>query len=83
MHVGTPAVAMMAAKTSASVAPDINLRNPLCVGKEACKQGIHPGQTSPEVQKQGYQWRHKKDLCPPKIFFKKKNKLSDSIWMDH
>ena len=26
------------------------------------------GQTSP---KQGYQWAHKKDLCPPNFFFKK------------
>ena len=30
-------------KRSAGVAPDLNLRHPLCAGKEAHKQGIHPG----------------------------------------
>ena len=29
---------------------------------------------SPELQNRGYQWPHKKDLCPPKMFFKEKIK---------
>ena len=33
--------AMLAAKRSAAVAPEVNLRNPLCSGNKACKLGIH------------------------------------------
>ena len=36
-------VAMLATTTSAGVAPEVNLRNPLYAGNEAHKQGIHPG----------------------------------------
>ena len=51
--------AMLAAKRSAGVAPEVNLRIPLCTGKEACKQArgctatFKPGQTSAEVQIRG------------------------------
>ena len=34
---------MLAAKRSAGVAPEVNLRNLLCAGEEARKRGIHPG----------------------------------------
>ena len=34
---------MQAAKMSAGVAPEVNLRNMLHIGDKACKQGIHPG----------------------------------------
>ena len=34
---------MLAAKRSAGVALEVNLRNPLHPGEKACKQGIHPG----------------------------------------
>ena len=33
---------MLATKRSAGVAPDINLRYPLCIGHKACKSGIDP-----------------------------------------
>ena len=33
---------MLAAKRSAAVAPEVNLRNPLYRGIEACKQGVRP-----------------------------------------
>ena len=60
---------------SAGVAPEVNLRNPLCAGEKARKRGIHPGfETQGRRQqksKTGYQWSHKRDLCPPK--FLKKN----------
>ena len=32
-----------AAKMSAGVTPEMNLRNPLDTGDKACKWGIHPG----------------------------------------
>ena len=47
--------------------------------EKACKRDPpwlwNPGQTSPVTKspKQGYQWPHEKDLCPPNFFFKKKN----------
>ena len=34
---------MLAAKRVAGVTPEVNLRNPLCAGKKAHKQGIQPG----------------------------------------
>ena len=35
---------VIAVKRSAGVAPDVNIRNHLRVGEEACKRGIHnPG----------------------------------------
>ena len=40
----------------------------ITTGEKARKQGIHPGfEASDRRPKQGYQWPHKKDLCPPKI----------------
>ena len=58
---------------SAGVAPEVNLRNSLQAGDKARKWGIHPGfETQGGHPKQGYQWPHEKDLCPPKIFFLKK-----------
>ena len=35
--------AMLTSIQSAGVAPEVNLRNPLCAGEEARKQGIYPG----------------------------------------
>ena len=35
------------------------------IGKTQLLQNLGSG------PKQGYQWPHKKDLCPPKFFFKK------------
>ena len=32
---------MLAVRRSAGVAPEVNLRNPLCAGEEARKWGIH------------------------------------------
>ena len=67
---GTLPAAMLAAKRSAGVAPEVNLRHPLCAGEEAHKRRIHPLKLRAEVirsLKQGYQWPHKKDSCPPKF----------------
>ena len=35
--------AVLFAKRSAGVTPEVNLKNPLHPGKEACEQGIYPG----------------------------------------
>ena len=54
MHVRMESALMLSVQRSAGVAPEVNLRNLLCTGEKACKQGIcpgiwTPGQTSPEV----------------------------------
>ena len=68
--------AMLAAKRSAGVAPEVSVRIPLRTGNNVFKQGIYPGLkprrdiTSP---KQGYQWPQLKNIpCVekfPKILF--------------
>ena len=40
---GNGSAAMLAAKSSAGVTLEVNLRNPLYAGNEAYKRGIHPG----------------------------------------
>ena len=35
--------AMLTSIQSAGVAPEVNLRNLWCAGKEACNRGTHPG----------------------------------------
>ena len=79
---------MLAAKRSAGVAPEVNLRNSLHAGNKAHKQGgstlaLKPrGDRSP---KQGYQWSHKKGSCPPKIFLKKliHTSIKDFLFIRH
>ena len=43
MHACGEPAAMLAAKRSAGVAPEVNLRHRLWAGEEAGKQEIHPG----------------------------------------
>ena len=38
--------AILALQRWGDVTPEVSRRNPLYAGNEACKQGIHPGQTS-------------------------------------
>ena len=52
--------ARLATKRSAGVAPKVNLREHVTCTRL-------PSTNKSEVQKQGYQSRHKKHLCPPKI----------------
>ena len=64
----------------ASVAPEVNLRNPLCAGEEARKWGNppwlwNPGQTSPEVQNRGISGPTKR-TCVLQKFKKKKKKIN-------
>ena len=65
--------AMLAAKRSAGVTSDVNLRIPLCTGNEVGKQGQTQGRHH-QKSKIGYQWLHKKYWCSPKIFLKKTKK---------
>ena len=68
--------AMLAAMRSAGVTPEVNLREPVtCLHQAQIRMPtlalklIRDGSRSP---KQGYQWPHKKGLCP--INFLKKQK---------
>ena len=63
--------AMLTSIQSAGVAPEVNLRNSLYAGEEACKRGIHPG-----FETQGR--RHQKSktgvsVAPPKGYMSSKN----------
>ena len=53
------------AKRSAGVAPEVSLRNPLHTGEGSTLALKHRADVT-RSPKQGYQWPHKKDLCPPK-----------------
>ena len=69
----------------AGVTPEVNLRNLLCAGKEASKWGNSPWlwtpeQTSPKVQNRDISGPTKKDLCPTKIFKKKKKTIKIQKW---
>ena len=62
----------------AGVAPEVNLRNPLSTGEgiqaRESTLALKPRADVTRSPKQGYQWPHKKDLCPTKMF--KKNVLN-------
>ena len=65
----------------AGVAPEVNLRNPLCTDEEARKWGNppwlwNPGQTSPEVQNRGISSPTKRTCVLQKFFKKKKYNLT-------
>ena len=66
---------MLAAKRSAGVTPEVNLRNPLCIGEEAHKRGIHPGFETQGRRHQKYKTRvsvtPQKGLMSSKNFKKK------------
>ena len=64
---------MLAAKRSAGITPEVNLRIVLHTGDEAYKPGdptLALKRMLPEVQKQEYQWPHKNDMMPSIIFLK-------------
>ena len=48
-------------------------------------EGIHPGFKTlgrhHQKSKTGYQWAHKKDICPPKYFLKSDDTLQQSIYL--
>ena len=73
---------MLSAKRSVGVAPEVNLRNPLSTGDEACKWGSqlwlwNPGQTSPEVQNRDISGPIKRTYVLQKL--KKMFKVSSTI----
>ena len=74
-------VAMLAAKTSAGVTPEEDLREhvkhtPLPNVNKSAQSGFLAEETSPEVQNGGISSPIKRDLCPPKIFLKNEIKLA-------
>ena len=56
-------------RRSAGVAPEVNLRNSTQARKYASEStlALKPRADITRSPKQGYQWPHKKDMCPPKI----------------
>ena len=61
---------MLTSIQSAGAAPEVNLRNSLHAGNKAHKQGIHPGDMSPEIQNRGISGPTKKTYVLQN-FFKK------------
>ena len=74
--------AMLAAKKSAGVAPEVNLRNPLHAGDKACKWGFHSGfETWGELHqksKTGISVAPQKGRITFKIPYKKQSCLSNN-----
>ena len=63
--------AMLAAKRLAGFTPEVNpgeciTHTPL----PSAKKAVEPRGEITRCSKQGHQWQHKKDLCPPKFFLK-------------
>ena len=56
--------AILTSIQSAGVTPKVNLRN----ASEGSTLALKPRGDVIRSPKQGYQWPHKKDLCPPNIF---------------
>ena len=60
------------AQVLAGVAPEVNLRKHVtCKPLPSANEAVHSGFETVQKSKTGYQWPNKKDLCPPKIYFKK------------
>ena len=72
---------MLTSIQSAGVAPEVNLRTSAQARKHASKKStlaLKPRADVTRSLKQGYQWPHKKDSCPPKIFKKKNSPIRDN-----
>ena len=77
MHLGKWLAVLPAAKRSACVVPEVDSENVqyicLCKKKWIRQNPLwlwNPEETSPEIQKKGYQWPPKKDICLPKTLKK-------------
>ena len=72
-HLGQRGLAtLLPTRRPAGIAPEVNMRNQMHRGDKPHNQGINPD-LKPSVDiircpKQGYQWLHKKELCPPLSF---------------
>ena len=66
---------MLTSIQSADIAPEVNLR--ITQARKHTKKGstlaLKPRVDVTRSPKQGYQWPHERDLCPPKILFRQKN----------
>ena len=74
---------VLAVKRLAGITPEVNLGNPLCVGKKACKQGIYPGFKTQSIchhkSEIGVSGVLQKELCPPKNLIKTNFVYSNNI----
>ena len=70
----TVSAAMLTSIQSGGVAPEVNLRI-----TQARKHPLKPRADVTRSSKQGYQWPHEKDFCPPNILEKKKGWIIKSI----
>ena len=63
--------AMLTSMRSAGVALKVNLRITQVrkYASEGSTVALKPRADVTRSPKQGYQWPHKTDLCPPKVFF--------------
>ena len=71
---GVCSATLLATKRSAGVTPEVNLRE--CLTRTP-PPGTNKAAHSGRSPKQGYQWPHKKNLCPPKIT---KKHLSQTLY---
>ena len=74
---------MLATKKSVGVAPEVSLRKyvsctPPPPSANKTQPALKPRVDVTRSPKQGHQWPHKKDLCPP-IFFLKKEE--NNFWL--
>ena len=68
--------AILATNWSAGLALELNLREQVArMSLPSVNKVVHSGfetqRRHHQKCKTGYKWPHKKDLCPPKVFFKK------------
>ena len=69
---------MLTSIQSASVAPEVNLRITQARQYGQYAKGdlaLKPRADITRSSKQGYQWPHEKDLCPPKVLKNQRVKL--------
>ena len=79
--IGKVQLAMLTPIQAAGVTPQVNLRI-IQAGKHARDPpwALKPKADITRSPKQGFQWPHEKDLCPPKIFGKKMRVLYQSCY---
>ena len=70
---------MLAIKRSTSVVPEVNLRNSSHANNKACKKW----EVVTKSPKQGYQWPHKRDSCPPKILKEDTGPNRNALFQTH
>ena len=68
---------MLAVNSSAGVALEVNLRNPLHAGEKVCKREIHPGV---ETQGKCYQKVQSRGICGPTKGLMPNKSFLEKLW---